>query len=97
MQHACAAKPRNCSYGNLNVRAPKRAAPQPPIARGISPGVRPFPVARFLDEKEREDPGWRGVRRSFAPTFGMQVQVLKKKKLKEEGVQPIIVGTRSQG
>ena len=37
---------------NLNVRAPKRSSPQnPPIARDIT-GV-PFPVARFLDEKEQ--------------------------------------------
>ena len=76
---------------NLNVRAPKRAAPRPPIARELSPGVQPFPVGRFLDEKEREDPTWKDARRSFAPTFGMQVQVLKKKKLKEEGAQPIYV------
>jgi hypothetical protein len=70
---------------NLNVRAPKRAAPyDPPIARDIA-GARPFPVAKFLDQKEREDPTWRESRRSFAPTFGMLVQVLKKKRLKEEG------------
>ena len=76
---------------NLNVRAPKRAAPRPPIARELSPGVQPFPVGRFLDEKEREDPTWKDARRSFAPTFGMQVQVLKKKKLKEEGAQPTYI------
>ena len=61
---------------NLNVRAPKRAAPhQHQIATSID-GVRPFPVANFLNEKEREDPTWKGVRKSFAPAFGMQVQVL---------------------
>ena len=75
---------------NLNVRAPKRAVPNPQLAKSIA-GVRPYPIAHFLDEKEREDPTWKGVRRSFAPTFGMQVQVLKKKKLKEEGAQPIYV------
>ena len=76
---------------NPNVRAPKRAGPhQPQIARDIA-GTRPFPVARFLGEKEREDPTWKDVRRSFAPTFGMQVQVLKKKKLKDDGLQPTYV------
>ena len=34
-----------------------------------------------FDVKEREDPSWKGVRRSFAPAFGTVVQVLKKKKL----------------
>ena len=48
-------------------------------------------MARFLDEKEREDSTWKDVRRSFAPTFGMQVQVLKKKKLKDDGLQPTYV------
>ena len=70
---------------NLNVRAPKRAAPhQPQVAKDLA-GARPFPVALFLDQKEREDPTWKCARRSFAPTFSMQVQVLKKKKLREEG------------
>ena len=75
---------------NLNVRAPKRAAP-PQIASDIAGAGRPFPVARFLDQKEREDPSWKCARRSFAPTFGMQVQVLKKKKLREEGRTAIYV------
>ena len=71
---------------NLNVRAPKRPLPRdPPIARDIAGAGRPFPVANFLDSKEREDPTWRESRRSFAPTFGMPAQVLKKNKLKEEG------------
>ena len=70
---------------NLNVRAPKRDGPySPPIARNIS--GRPYPVAKYLDQKQREDPSWQGVRRSFAPTFSMCVQILKKNKLKEEGV-----------
>jgi hypothetical protein len=77
---------------NLNVRAPKRSALQsPPIARSISSTAHLFPLARFLDEKEREDPGWRAARKSFSPTFGMQVQVLKKKKLKDDGAQPVYV------
>ena len=38
-------------------------------------------IARFLDEKEREDPSWQAVRRSFAPTFGMQVQVLEEEEI----------------
>ena len=71
---------------NLNVRAPKRPLPhQPPIARSLAGVGRPCPVAKFLDSKEREDPSWKTARRSFAPAFSMQVQVLKKKKLKEEG------------
>ena len=36
-----------------------------------------------LDAKEREDPSL-NVRRSFAPAFSMMVQVLKKRRLKEE-------------
>ena len=71
---------------NLNVRAPKRAAPhKPQITRDLAEVGRPFPVARFLDAKEREDPSWKGVRRSLAPAFGTVVQVLKKKRLREEG------------
>ena len=71
---------------NLNVRAPKRAAPHlPQIADDISLAGRPFPIAKFLDEKEREDPSWKDVRKSFSPAFGMLTQVLKKKKLKDEG------------
>ena len=77
---------------NLNVRAPKRSAAHDlPIAVDIASAGRPFPVARFLDEKERGDPTWKGARRSFAPAFGMVVQVLKKKKLREDGAQPIYV------
>ena len=77
---------------NLNVRAPKRLAVQsPPIARSIASTTRPFPLARFLDEKERDDPSWWAARKSFSPTFGMQVQVLKKKKLKDSGAQPVYV------
>ena len=77
---------------NLNVRAPKRAAPhQPQITRDLAGTGRPFPVARFLDFKEREDPSWKCARRSFAPTFSMQVQVLKKKKLREEGKAAIYI------
>ena len=48
-------------------------------------------MARFLDAKEREDSSWKGVRRSFAPAFSMLVQVLKKKKLKEEGGSAVYV------
>ena len=77
---------------NLNVRAPKRPLPRdPPIARDIAAARRPFPVAKYLDDKEREDPTWRETRRSFAPTFGMIVQVLKKKKLREEGRAAVYV------
>ena len=48
-------------------------------------------MARFLDVKEREDPTWKGARRSFAPAFGTVVQVLKKKKLKEEGKSAVYI------
>ena len=82
---------------NLNVRAPKRPAPyQVPIAGSIAGAGRPLPLARFLDEKERLDPSWRAVRRSFAPTFGMVMQVLKKKQLKDSGDQPIYVEQNSR-
>ena len=77
---------------NLNVRAPKRPAPYDvPIAQSIAGAGRPLPLAKFLDEKERLGPSWRAVRRSFAPTFGMVMTVLKKKQLKDAGRQPIYV------
>ena len=77
---------------NLNVRAPKRGAPyQPQITRDLAGSGRPLPVAKFLDRKEREDPSWKSARRSFAPTFSMQVQVLKKKKLREEGKAAVYI------
>ena len=77
---------------NLNVRSPKRASPyQPPIARSLAGAGQPYPVSSFLDMKEREDPSWKAVRRSFAPAFSMLVQVLKKKKLKEEGGSAVYV------
>ena len=77
---------------NLNVRAPKRAAPHlPRIANDIAGAGRPLPLAKFLDEKEREDTSWKSVRRSFTPAFGMLTQVLKKKKLKDEGRQGMYV------
>ena len=81
---------------NLNVRAPKRAGPHlVQMSRDIG-GTRPFPVARFLDMKEQQDPGWKCARRSYAPTFGMQVQVLKKNKLKEQGQTAIYVEQNSR-
>ena len=52
---------------------------------------RPLPLARFLDEKEGADRSWARVRRSFSPCFGMVMQVLKKKRLTEEGVRPTYV------
>ena len=77
---------------NLNVRAPKRAAaPNQPIARDIAHAGRPYPVSKFLDQKEREDSSWSSVRKNYAPSFGMQVQILKKRKLKAEGAQGIYV------
>jgi hypothetical protein len=83
---------------NLNVRAPKRAAPYArPIAMDISHAGRPYPVARFLDDREREDPTWKDVRKSFAPAFGTVVQILKKQKLKEDGARPIFVEQNHRG
>ena len=77
---------------NLNVRAPKRpVSQQPPIARDIAGAGRPYPVARFLDEKQRADPTWPCVRTRFAPAFGMQVLILKKRKLKNEGRAAVYV------
>ena len=77
---------------NLNVRAPKRAAAHnQPLARDITQAGRPYPVSMFLDMKERADPSWRSARKSFAPSFGMQVQILKKRKLKADGVEGIYV------
>ena len=67
---------------NLNVRAPKRAAAnQPEVARNLSGVGRAYPVAKFLDNKEKEDPSWKSARRSFAPAFSTVVQILKKNKL----------------
>ena len=77
---------------NLNVRVPQRAAPYAhPIARNTAKAGRPLPVAKFLDQKEREDPAWRATRKSFAPTFGMLVQILKKNRLKLQGQPPVYV------
>ena len=72
------------------MRAPKRAR-DPPIAGDISGAGRPLPLAKFLDQMEREDASWKRARRSFAPTFGMLMQVLKKQKLREQGAAPIYV------
>lgn len=74
----------------LNVRAPKRAR-DPPIAGDVSGAGRPLPLAKFLDQREREDASWECARRSFPPTFGMLMQVLKKQKLREQGAAPIYV------
>ena len=77
---------------NLNVRAPKRAAAnQPEVARNMSGVGRPFPVAKFLDTKEKEDPSWKSARRGVAPSFGTIVQVLKKNKLREEGKTAVYI------
>lgn len=80
---------------NLNVRAPRRAR-SPQVSRDISGAGRPLPIARFLDEKEREDPTWKVARRSFAPSFGMLAQVLKKQKLCQQGAVPIYVEQNHQ-
>ncbi len=76
---------------NLNVRAPKRVANQPPITQDISRAGRPLPLAKYLDEREQADPSWAGVRKSFAPYFGMMMQVLKKRRLQEEGGEALYV------
>ena len=75
---------------NLNVRTPKRPSPYP-IATSIAGAGRPLPISKYLDEREREDPRWRGVRRSYAPAFGMVMQCLKKMNCRDDGVQPIYV------
>ena len=75
---------------NLNVRAPKRAR-SPQVSRDISGAGRPLPIAKFLDEIEREDPAWKVARRSFAPSFGMLAQILKKQKVRQEGGQSTYV------
>ena len=75
---------------NLNVRAPKRTR-EPDIARDISGAGQPLPLAKFLDQKEREDPAWKAARRSFALSFGMLMQVLKKQRLREQGAVLIYV------
>ena len=81
---------------NLNVRAPKRTMPhQPQIARDIG-DERPFPISKFLDEKERQDPSWKHARRSFAPSFGMVAQVLKKNLLRSGGKPAIYVEQNSR-
>lgn len=75
---------------NLNVRAPKRVANQPPIsrdARDISGAGRPLPLAKYLDQREAADPSWGGIRRSLVPFFGMQMAVLKKRKLRQDGAE----------
>ena len=76
---------------NFNVRAPKRAANQPPSSRDISGAGRPLPLAKYLDEREDADLSWGGVRKSFAPSFGMMMQVLKKRKLHEQGGEALYV------
>ena len=78
---------------NLNVRAPqkKTCLQDPPIASDIAGAGRPLPVSKFLDEKQQQDPSWKCVRKSFAPAFGMITQVMKKKKLRDDGAQPVYV------
>ena len=77
---------------NLNVRARKRpSAHDTPIARDISGAGRPLPLAKYLDEREEADPSWGGVRKSLTPFFGMMMQVLKKRKLHEQGGEALYV------
>ena len=77
---------------NLNVRAPKRPAPYArPLTRDISHAGRPFPVAKFIDEKKRADPTLKDVRKSFSPGFSMLVQILKKNQLRRVGAAAIYV------
>ena len=79
---------------NLNVRAPKRVANQPPISRDvrdISGAGRALPLAKYLDQKQTEDPSWHGIRKSLVPFFGMQMAVLKKRKLRQDGSDGIYV------
>ena len=48
-------------------------------------------MAKFLDNKEKEDPSWKSARRSFAPAFSTVVQILKKNKLREEGKAAVYI------
>ena len=48
-------------------------------------------MAKYLDEREDADLSWGGVRKSFAPSFGMMMQVLKKRKLHEQGGEALYV------
>ena len=46
-------------------------------------------MAKFLDQKQTQDPSWKSARKSYAPGFGIVAQVLKKNQLKE-AVKPAI-------
>ena len=83
---------------NLNVRAPQKRSllQDPPIASDIAGAGRPLPVSKFLDDKEREDHSWKCARKSFSPSFGMLIQVMKKKKMRDQGTQAIYVEQNSR-
>ena len=71
---------------NLNVRSPKRLLQQQFGARSqvaiVAVGAgSPLPVAKFLDEKQRADPSWAPIRKSYAQNFTKVVMALHKKKL----------------
>ncbi len=67
---------------NLNVRSPKRPLQQvglgPPLAVAANDGGPPLPAAIFLDQKERHDPNWAPIRKSFMQTFTNVAMALHK-------------------
>ena len=58
---------------NLNVRSPKRplqqVGPGPPLAVAANDGGPPLPAAKFLDQKERQDPRWANTREFHADFY----------------------------
>ena len=77
---------------NLNVRSPKRPLDQtasgPPLAIAANDGGRPLPVAKFLDEKGRQDHSWTSVRKSYMQNFTNVAMALHKKRLADAGLRP---------
>ena len=78
---------------NLNVRSPKRFQQQqfgarPQVAIAIVGAGSPLPVAKFLHEKQRADPSWASIRKSYAQNFTNVVMALHKKKLADAGLSP---------
>ena len=57
------------------------------MAKAVGAGS-PLPVAKFLDEKQRADPRWASIRKSYAQNFTNVVMALHKKKLADAGLSP---------
>ena len=60
--------------------------PQPAIA--AVGGGPPLPVGKFLDEKQRLDPSWLPVRKSYQQNFTAVAMALHKAKLADAGLRP---------